>query len=66
MQITLNGQPHPLDGPTTRAALLDAAGYAERKVAVEVNLAVVPDSFELRRGDRRGPPRCRDRRGPRA
>ncbi|WP_290885392.1 sulfur carrier protein ThiS [Arenimonas sp.] len=44
MQIQLNGQPRGIEAGTTLAALLDAAGYAGRKVAVEVNLDVVPRS----------------------
>ena len=35
MQIQLNGQPRGIEAGTTLAALLDAAGYAGRKVAVE-------------------------------
>jgi sulfur carrier protein len=44
MQITLNGEARPLDPGTTLEALLALAGHAGRKVAVEVNLAVVPRS----------------------
>ena len=56
MQIQLNGQAREIAAGTTLAALLDAAGYAGRKVAVEVNLAVVPRSAHathvLAEGDR--------------
>ena len=56
MQIQLNGQPREIEAGTTLAALLDAAGYAGRKVAVEVNLDVVPRSQHashvLAEGDR--------------
>jgi sulfur carrier protein len=44
MQIQLNGQARAIAAGTTLAALLEAAGYAGRKVAVEVNLDVVPRS----------------------
>ncbi|HEU0152551.1 MAG TPA: sulfur carrier protein ThiS [Arenimonas sp.] len=44
MQIQLNGQPREIPAGTLLAALLEAAGYAGRKVAVEVNLEVVPRS----------------------
>ena len=50
MQIQLNGQPREIEAGTTLAALLDAAGYAGRKVAVELNLEVVPRS---RHGEQR-------------
>jgi sulfur carrier protein len=56
MQIQLNGQAREIAAGTTLAALLDAAGYAGRKVAVEVNLDVVPRSLHathvLADGDR--------------
>jgi sulfur carrier protein len=42
MRITLNGQPRELPGQPTLADLLAEAGYADRRVAVEVNAAVVP------------------------
>ncbi len=42
MQITLNGQPHPLSAPCTVAALMDALGLDVRKVAVERNRTIVP------------------------
>jgi sulfur carrier protein len=56
MQIQLNGQAREIAAGTTLVALLDAAGYAGRKVAVEVNLDVVPRSQHashvLAEGDR--------------
>lgn len=56
MDILLNGEPRTIEAATTLAALLDAAGYGGRKVAVEVNLAVVPRSLHashaLAQGDR--------------
>ena len=56
MEIQLNGQARAIAAGTTLAALLEAAGYAGRKVAVEVNLEVVPRSQHashvLAEGDR--------------
>ena len=56
MHITLNGEARDIAPGTTVAALLALAGYAGRKVAVEVNLAVVPrgqhDQHALAEGDR--------------
>jgi len=46
MQITLNGQPHPLPAEITISALLDSLGLAEKPVVVELNLqAVLPRNF---------------------
>jgi sulfur carrier protein len=44
MQITLNGESHQVEPGTTLEALLAQAGHGGRKVAVEVNLSVVPRS----------------------
>lgn len=44
MRIFLNGQPHECAAPSTVAALLTEAGYADRRVAVEVNREIVPRS----------------------
>lgn len=56
MQITLNGEARHVEPGTTLEALLALAGHAGRKVAVEVNLAVVPRSLHashvLADGDR--------------
>jgi sulfur carrier protein len=56
MEITVNGQPHALDKPLTVAQLLERLGYGERRVAVEVNEAIVPRSLHashaLAGGDR--------------
>ena len=56
MQITLNGQPHDCGAPLTVTLLLHQAGYAGRRVAVEVNQEIVPrsqhDSYALRQGDK--------------
>jgi sulfur carrier protein len=41
--ITLNGQPHPLAGPSSLKAVLAGLGLADRKgVAAAVNGEVVP------------------------
>ena len=45
MRIVLNGDEHRLDGHPTVTALLAQAGYADRRVAVEVNREVVPRSL---------------------
>ena len=56
MRIVLNGVERELDAPLTVAALLAASGYAERRVAVELNGEVVPRSrhgaHDVREGDR--------------
>jgi sulfur carrier protein len=44
MSITLNGSPLDCNPHTTVAQLLDEAGYAGRRVAVEVNREIVPRS----------------------
>jgi sulfur carrier protein len=56
MQITLNGHPHDCGDNFTVTQLLHEAGYAGRRVAVEVNQAIVPrsqhDTHALRHGDK--------------
>ncbi|MBS0213148.1 MAG: sulfur carrier protein ThiS [Proteobacteria bacterium] len=56
MQIFLNGEPRQVDAATTLAELLVHEGHAQRKVAVEVNQAIVPRSahasHRLTEGDR--------------
>lgn len=44
MQISLNGQPRHFDTAPTVAALLEIAGLAQRRVAVEINRQIVPKS----------------------
>jgi sulfur carrier protein len=44
MQIKLNGQPRDCAAALTITQLLDEAGYAGRRVAVEVNQEIVPRS----------------------
>lgn len=56
MDIILNGESRALPGPCTVLALLEASDLAGRKVAVEVNGAIVPRSLHaehaLKDGDR--------------
>ena len=56
MDIILNGEPQALPGPCTVLALLESKALAGRKVAVEVNGAIVPRSrhaeHALKDGDR--------------
>lgn len=56
MQIYLNGQPHECASAATIAKLLADAGYAGRRVAVEVNREIIPRSLHaqhaLAEGDR--------------
>ena len=42
MKLQLNGETRDFDGPLTVAGLLEAIGLAERRVAVELNQAIVP------------------------
>ena len=44
MQIHLNGEARDFDAPLTVARLLEEAGYAAKRIAVEVNLEIVPKS----------------------
>jgi sulfur carrier protein len=56
MQIHLNGAPVEIPEPRTIAGLLADTGLAERRVAVELNGAIVPRGAHatqaLREGDR--------------
>jgi sulfur carrier protein len=56
MNIVLNGEARCLDGTPTLADLLAAAGLAGRRLAVEVNLEIVPRGrhaeHRLQEGDR--------------
>ena len=56
MKIVLNGQEREIDETTSLAQLLESAGYANRRVAVEVNRDIVPRSrhaeHTLAAGDR--------------
>ena len=44
MQILLNGEPRQIDAASSLATLLEQAGLGGRRVAVEVNGAIVPRS----------------------
>jgi len=44
MQIYLNGQPLDIAAPISLTQLLDQQGFAQRRVAVEVNRSIVPKS----------------------
>ncbi|HEY4136429.1 MAG TPA: sulfur carrier protein ThiS [Alphaproteobacteria bacterium] len=44
MQVTINGEPRPLASPQSVQVLLDTLGLDTRKVAVELNLEIVPRS----------------------
>lgn len=48
MQIMLNGETRECASGTTIAVLLAEAGFADRKVAVEVNRDIVPRSQHVR------------------
>lgn len=56
MNITLNGKDCQLAEPVTVARLLEIQGIAGKRIAVEVNEAIVPrgehGQYELREGDR--------------
>ena len=56
MQIHLNGEPRHLDTPCTLADLLQHAGLAGRRIAIEVNGEIVPRGrhadHPLQEGDR--------------
>ena len=56
MQIFLNGQSLDLQAPISLAQLLKQQGYAQRRVAVEVNRSIVPksqhDQHLLNEGDK--------------
>lgn len=44
MKIVLNGHEHEVAPATSVQALLETAGYAQRRVAVEINREIVPRS----------------------
>jgi sulfur carrier protein len=56
LKILLNGEPREVAAGASVGDLLDVEGYAQRKVAVEVNREIVPKSLHaqrvLREGDR--------------
>ncbi|MCB1575132.1 MAG: sulfur carrier protein ThiS [Xanthomonadales bacterium] len=56
MKITLNGETREVDGEPSLFDLLPAAGYHDKRVAVEINRRIVPKSthaeVRVREGDR--------------
>ena len=56
MKILLNGEEKHLDQPVTLSQLLADMGVADKRVAVEVNLEIVPrsehDAYQLNDADR--------------
>lgn len=56
MRITVNGEEREVPDHTSTAALLDLLGLGGQRVAVEVNLEIVPrstyDAHRLQQGDR--------------
>jgi sulfur carrier protein len=44
MNVVLNGREHPIGAPISVAALLEETGYAQRRIAVEINREIVPRS----------------------
>ncbi|MEO8459057.1 MAG: sulfur carrier protein ThiS [Dokdonella sp.] len=45
MKILLNGEEREIPGDSNVCALLELAGFAERRVAIEVNRDIVPRSL---------------------
>lgn len=45
MRIVLNGEPRDIDDGTTIAALVEIEGLGNRRIAIEVNGAIVPKSL---------------------
>lgn len=56
MQIEVNGESRTLAQPTSLADLLEQAGLAQKRVAIELNGEIVPRSLHatraLKEGDR--------------
>ncbi len=48
MKVILNGKPHTCADGCSVAQLLESAGHAQRRVAVEVNRRIVPRSEHAR------------------
>ncbi|MET0226932.1 MAG: sulfur carrier protein ThiS [Dokdonella sp.] len=44
MKIVLNGEDREIDPATSLQQLLELAGYAQRRVAIEINREIVPRS----------------------
>lgn len=54
LKISLNGVEQHVEQPMSVAALLAENGYADRKVAVEINREIVPKSLHAERVIRDG------------
>jgi sulfur carrier protein len=56
MKITLNGEDHEVADALTLGEFLEAGGFGEKRVAVEINRQIVPRStfaeHPLKSGDR--------------
>ena len=56
MKITLNGELHEIAEQSTLESLLQSNGLADKRVAVEINRAIIPRSVyrdqEIKAGDR--------------
>ena len=56
MKITLNGEVHDIAEQSTLEHLLTANGFADKRVAVEINRQIIPRSMyserEIKAGDR--------------
>ena len=44
MQIKLNGEAHPLDSSISLAELVEQLGLTGKRLAIELNLEIVPRS----------------------
>lgn len=44
MNIILNGKPHSIDEDTSIEQLINQLGLADKRVAVEINLDIIPRS----------------------
>lgn len=44
MKITLNGEAHSIDDDTKLQALIDQLGYSGKRLAVEINMEIIPKS----------------------
>lgn len=56
MEIIVNGEPHTVSEGCTAQQLVEKLGLAGRRIAMEVNLEIIPGSqyptYRLRQGDR--------------
>ncbi len=54
-QITLNGEPHKIDGDSCLASLIDQLKLKRGRIAIEINRSIVPraqwDATALKAGD---------------